>query len=182
MTDDSRRRTPPWSGQSGRAREAACDRAGSTQRCHARRIPPVPNPDPKMAGRWRPPSWPVHRQCGGVRGLTLPGPTRRTSGRRTVTELGWLAPTGHPEFCFEPLENLKLHSSLWKTSAPVFLHGAAVAAARPSSRGSILVQSSDSLQVILAKSLKRWARKRWEGACSVMWMRECHADLKSDLS
>ena len=76
------------------------------------------------------------------------------SGRSTVAELGWLAPPGHPEFCFEPLENSKLHSSLWKTSAAVFLHGAAVAAARPSSRGSILVQSSDSLQVILAESLK----------------------------
>ena len=89
-----------------------------------------------------------------MRGLTLPGHTRRTSGRSTVAEFGWLAPPGHPEFCFEPLENSKLHSSLWKTSAAVFLHGAAVAAARPSSRGSILVQSSDSLQGILAESLK----------------------------
>ena len=72
----------------------------------------------------------------------------------TVAVLGELAPVVHAEFFSESVEITMLHSSLKKRSAPIFRHGAASAAARASTRGSSFVQSSDSLQVILAESLK----------------------------
>ena len=72
----------------------------------------------------------------------------------TVAVLGDLAPVVHPEFFSEPVETTKLHSSMMKRSAPAFRHGATTAADRASTRASSSVQSSDSLQVILAESLK----------------------------
>ena len=72
----------------------------------------------------------------------------------TVAVLGALAPVVHAEFFSEPVEITKLHSSLQEHSAPIFRHGATTAMARAFTRGSSSVQSSDSLQVILAESLK----------------------------